>query len=326
MTIDWRPLKKIIEEHQSFLLTSHCRADCDAIGSELAMAEILEQLGKQVRVVNGDAVPRHISFIDADNRIEVLGNGVMASDLHGIEVLIVLDTSAWVQLGPMAEVVKNFSGTRVVIDHHVSQDDMQANVFKDSSAEATGRLVLEFCNAIDATVSPSIAHQIFTAIATDTGWFRFASVTEKTFQALAQLVAAGASPPQVFASLYERHTLARLKLRARMLEHIQPLCGGKLMVTQVLRQDFAETGAEPADTEDVINTLLTISGSQVAVLFVEFTRITKVSLRSRTEFDVRAVAEQFDGGGHKAAAGITYEGSLAEARAAVLKVLEAELK
>ncbi|TWU27844.1 DHH family phosphoesterase [Bythopirellula polymerisocia] len=326
MTIDWLPLQKIIEQHQSFLLTSHCRADCDALGSELAMAAILEQFGKNVRIVNGDEVPRHISFIDPSGRVETLGSGVSADDLLDIDVLMVLDTSAWVQLGPMADVVKRFSGTRVVVDHHVSQDDMQATVFKDSATEATGRLVLELCNAINATVTPSIAHQLFTAIATDTGWFRFASVTEETFQALAQLVAAGANPPQIFASLYERHTLARLKLRARILENIETFSGGRLMATQVYQQDFAETGAEPADTEDVINTLLTVEGSQVAVLFVELKRITKVSLRSRTEFDVRAVAEQFGGGGHKAAAGIAYEGSLAEARAAVLKVLEAEIK
>lgn len=326
MTIDWRPLQEIMDEHHSFLLTSHCRADCDALGSELAMAEILEQFGKQVRIVNGDEVPRHISFIDPDGRIETLGTGVTASDLQDTDVLMVLDTSAWVQLGPMADVVRNFSGTRVVIDHHVSQDDMQATVFKDSTSEATGRLVLELCNALKVNVTPSIAHLLFTAIATDTGWFRFASVTEKTFQALGQLVGAGASPPQVFAALYERHTLARLKLRARILENIQPLAGGKLMVTEIFQQDFAETGAEPADTEDVINTLLTVSGSQVAVMFVELKRITKVSLRSRTDFDVRVVAEQFGGGGHKAAAGIAYEGSLAEARAVVLKLLEAELK
>ena len=242
MTIDWRPLQKIIDQHQSFLLTSHCRADCDAIGSELAMAEILEQLGKTVRIVNGDEVPRHISFIDPEHRVETLGSSVSAADLQKNEVLMVLDTSAWVQLGPMAEVVKHFSGVRVVVDHHVSQDDMQATVFKDSSAEATGRLILELCNHLNTTVTPTIAHLLFTAIATDTGWFRFASVTEQTFQALAQLVAAGASPPQIFAALYERHTLARLKLRARILENIESLAEGKLMATQVLLQDFAETG------------------------------------------------------------------------------------
>ena len=173
MKIDWQPLCKIIASHKSFLLTSHCRADCDAIGSELAMAEILDSFGKQVRIVNGDEVPNHIRFFDPENRVETLGKGVTAAELADLEVLMVVDTSAWVQLGPMAEVVKNFSGVRVVVDHHVSQDDMQATVFKDSTAEATGRLVLEFCEALDVPLTPTLAQILFTAIATDTGWFRF---------------------------------------------------------------------------------------------------------------------------------------------------------
>ncbi len=226
----------------------------------------------------------------------------------------------------MAEVVKNFSGTRVVVDHHVSQDDMRAIVFKDATAEATGRLILELAEALDVALTPTLAQILFTAIATDTGWFRFSSVTEQTFLALAKLVAAGANPPGVFAALYEQHTLARLLLRARILGNIESLAGGRLMVTHITRHDFEETGAETADTEDVINSLLTIAGSQVAVLFVELKKLIKVSLRSRTDFDVRAVAERFGGGGHRAAAGIAFEGSLAEAQAAVIQALLEELE
>lgn len=325
MSIDWQPLIEIIRANNSFLLTSHCRADCDALGSELVMAEILSSLGKQVRIVNGDAVPHHIRFIDPDGQIEALETVVAAEELLAYDVLMILDTSAWVQLGPMAEVARKFPGRRVLIDHHVSEDDLQALVFKDSTAEATGRLILEIVEALGTPLTSRVAGLLFTAIATDTGWFRFSSVTGGTFQALAKLVDAGAEPPAIFAALYEQHTLARLKLRARMLENIKPLADGRLMISHVLQRDFAETGAEPADTEDVINTLLTVAGSQVAVMFVELKTMTKVSLRSRTTFDVRAVAERFGGGGHKAAAGIAFRAPLAETQSAVLEVLLAEL-
>jgi phosphoesterase RecJ-like protein len=325
MTIDWQPLKKIVDGHKSFLLTSHCRADCDAIGSELAMAEILTSLGKRVRIVNGDEVPHHLSFFDPEKRVATLGQGVTVAECANFEVLMVLDTSAWVQLGPMAEVVKNFAGVRVVIDHHVSQDDMLATVFKDSTAEATGRLILECSEALGVKLTPTMAQILFTAIATDTGWFRFNSVKEQTFLALAKLVAAGADPPAAFAALYEQHTLARLMLRARILKNIESLAGGRLMISHVTQQDFIETGAEPADTEDVINTMLTVAGSQVAVLFVELKKMTKVSLRSRSDFDVRAVAERFGGGGHRAAAGVAFNGTLAEARRDVVDALLKEL-
>ncbi|NOY41833.1 MAG: bifunctional oligoribonuclease/PAP phosphatase NrnA [Planctomycetes bacterium] len=322
MTIDWQPLLELIANHKSFVLTTHCRADCDAVGSELALAQILESLGKQVTISNGDAVPEHIGFINPNKRVRVLGESIKPAELWEIDALIVVDTSVWVQLGPMAEVVRMFPGTRVVIDHHIGQDDLGAEVFKDDTAEATGRLILDLAEALGVEITPEIAMPLFAAIATDTGWFRFSSVTEKTFQALAKLVAAGADPPGIFSALFERHSLARLYLRGRILSNVVPAIDGRLMSTHVTCQDFDETGAEKTDTEDVINLLHTVAGCEVAVLFVELEdQVTKVSLRSRTDFDVRAIAEQFGGGGHRAAAGVAFQGSLEDAQQAILDAL-----
>lgn len=326
MAIDWQPLKQIIARHDSYVLTSHCRADCDAVGSELALAQILESLGKEVVIVNGDAVPEHIRFIDPANRVKELGRDVEPAQLKQIDCLIVVDTSAWAQLGPMADVVREFPGTRVVIDHHESQDDLQAAEFKDATAEATGRLILELGEALDVPLTLDIALPLFMAIATDTGWFRFSSVTNATFLALAKLVAAGVSPPTVFSHLFERHTLARIHLRGRILSNVVPDCSGRLMSTHATQTDFTETGASTTDTEDVINTLLTVAGSEVAVLFVELEPVkTKVSLRSRTDFDVCAIAAKFGGGGHRAAAGVTVDGPLDATRTAVLDALRTSL-
>jgi phosphoesterase RecJ-like protein len=116
-----------------------------------------------------------------------------------------------------------------VIDHHVSEDDLKARVFMDSTSEATGRLILELAEALGAKVTPEIAAALFAAIATDTGWFRFSSVSDKTFAALAKLVAAGAEPQRTFSQLYERHSLPRLKLRGRILDHVVSECGGRLL-------------------------------------------------------------------------------------------------
>jgi len=326
MAIDWQPLCEIIKSHDSFVLTSHCRADCDAVGSELALAQILQALGKQVVICNGDPVPEHIRFIDPDKQVGVLGLSVQPKELWKIGVLIVVDTSAWVQLGPMAEVVKAFPGERVIIDHHVSQDDLGALEFKEETAEATGRLILELGEALGVEITPAIALPLFAAIATDTGWFRFSSVKEETFLALARLVAAGADPPAIFAALYEQHSLARLYLRGRILNNVVSDSGGRLLSTHVTQQDFAETGANTTDTEDAINTLHTVAGSEIAVLFVELEPdLTKVSLRSRTDFDVQQIAAQFGGGGHKKASGVTFSGSLEQARQEVLDALRAAL-
>jgi phosphoesterase RecJ-like protein len=213
-----------------------------------------------------------------------------------------------------------------VIDHHQSQDDLEAEEFKDPRAEATGRLILELSEALDVPLTKELALPLFMAIATDTGWFRFASVTEGTFLALAKLVAAGVSPPAVFSQLFEQHSLARIHLRGRILRNVVSDCDGRLMSTHVTRTDFSETGANTTDTEDVINTLLTVAGSEVAVLFVELDQNkTKVSFRSRTDFDVCAIAAQFGGGGHRAAAGVTVDQPLDEIRKTVLDALRAAL-
>jgi phosphoesterase RecJ-like protein len=100
MTIDWVRFAELISSHQRFLLTSHIRPDCDALGSELGMASILDVLGKETRIVNGQATPPNFAFLDPGRRIEVVGEGVTAADLKDVEVVMILDTSAWVQLGP----------------------------------------------------------------------------------------------------------------------------------------------------------------------------------------------------------------------------------
>lgn len=318
MPIDWQPFTKLVSEANSFVLTSHMRPDCDAIGSEIGLALALRSLGKSVRIVNADPVPPHIAFIDPNHDVKVLGTDTTDADLN-CDVLAVLDTSAWSQLGPMANVVRNTSARRIVIDHHVSQDDMSADVFKDTISESTGRLILQAIDAIKAKVTPQIADALFAAIATDTGWFRFPSVGEATLTATARLVAAGAKPSRIFGVLYEQNSLPRILLQGRILTNVKSHLGGRLLSTAITQDDLKAVGAEATDTEDVINRLLSVAGVEVALLFLELgPQETKVSLRSRSAIDVNQIAARFGGGGHKAASGVRYKGPLREAEPAVL--------
>jgi phosphoesterase RecJ-like protein len=326
MPIDWRPFAKLAGEAQSFVLTSHMRPDCDAIGSEIGLALALRSLGKSVRIVNADPVPPHVAFLDPQHDVRVLGRDVSAADLKS-DVLAVVDTSAWSQLGPMADVVRNTAARRIVIDHHVSQDEMGAEVFKDTTSESTGRLILEAIDAIQAKVTPQIARALFAAIATDTGWFRFPSVGEATLKATARLVAAGAKPSQIFAVLYEQNSLPRILLQGRILTNVKSHLGGRLLSTAITQDDLIAVGAVATDTEDVINRLLSVAGVEVALLFLELgPQETKVSLRSRSAIDVNQIAAGFGGGGHKAASGVRYKGPLKEAEPAVVSALSAAMQ
>lgn len=317
--IDWEPLRQLLETAQRVVLTCHVRPDCDALGSELAMADWLRQLGKSVRIVNADATPPRLAFVDPDHRIEVLGAGIHLDDLGAKDVLVVLDTSAWRQLGAMADVVRNTSAQVVVIDHHASEGELPALMFKDAQAEATGRLVFEAAQFFGTNVTAEMASALFAAIATDTGWFRFSSTTSETYRVVSQLVAAGASPARIYRDLYERDSMSRTKLRGIVLSRIVTELDGRLAHTHVLAEDFAETGALPSETEDFVNMGLAIDGTEVAVMLTEQPAGTvKVSFRSRSNFDCSQLAARFDGGGHRAAAGATLEGPFESVQLRVL--------
>src|SRR6185369_15455228 len=206
MSINWQRLVEVIKAHQRILLVSHIRPDCDALGSELGMAGILDAMGKRVRIVNGQATPPNYRSIDPKGRIKALGVDVQPAELSDATLLMVLDTSAWAQLGPMADVVRGSTATKIVLDHHVSSDDLGAEQFKDVTSEATGRLVLQAANHLGVKLTPEIATPLFAAIATDTGWFRFASTSGETYRAGGSLVDAGAKPNQIYNSLYEQDT------------------------------------------------------------------------------------------------------------------------
>jgi phosphoesterase RecJ-like protein len=321
MPIDWPRFVQLIREHRRFLLTTHIRPDCDALGSCLGMAGVLERLGKQVRIVNGQATPPNLKFIDRDNRIEAIGVNVQPAELlaDGFDLLMILDTSAWAQLGPMGDIIRATKAKKIVLDHHESGDDLGAEQFKNTSAEATGRLVVEAAEHLDVPLSRDIAQPVFAALATDTGWFRFGSTSAESFRVAARLMEAGAAPCELYHDLYENNTLARTKLIGRILARTEADLDGKLIYTAVTLDDFQATGALPTDTEDVINLTLQVGTALVALIMVEQqTGGFKISFRSRCAVDCSKLAEQFGGGGHKAAAGAFIKEPFEAARAKLL--------
>ena len=326
MTIAWQRFAEIVYGHQRFLLTSHVRPDCDCLGSELGMADLLQALGKEVLIVNGHKSPPNLAFLDAQQRIRTLGEGLTAADLEQVEVLMILDTSAWVQLGSMADVVRTTRAKKVLVDHHVSADELGAESFKDTAAEATGRLVLDAITHLGVPLTASMAKPLFAAIATDTGWFRFNSTSADTYRAAARLIEAGAKPHEIFRELYEQDTMGRVRLRGLILSRFESEQDGRLVHTHVLKDDFTRTGSLPSDTEDVVNMGLAIAGTQMAVIMVEQTNGGfKVSFRSRCHVDCSQLAEQFGGGGHRAAAGAFVPGELEDARTNVLDAVRSAM-
>ncbi len=327
MDLDWTPLSDLIDRHQRFLVTTHVRPDGDALGSEVGLAGLLRQKGKDVRVVNSSPTPPRYDFLDPDGSLfQHFGDTVQPEDLKDREAIVILDLSSWSQLGDMAGFVREFPGERLIIDHHVSQDDLGATVLKDTTAEATGTLVLRAVRALGASVSPEMSRGILTAIAMDTGWFRHPSTTPSTLRDAAELMDAGADVNRVYRLLFERNTLGRLRLMGETLSSLQTDLDGRIAYAAVTREALDRTGAIPADTEDLVDFTVSLRDVEVGLLFIEQKRGgIKVSMRSRTRFDCARLAATFGGGGHKAAAGANLPDPLSETLPRILSAVKSAL-
>lgn len=326
MPIDWQPLIDIIHSHQRFVISSHVRPDADAIGSEMGLCNLLEQLGKTVRIINPSATPTHLSFLDPTARVRKIGEGVTLEEACDTDVHMIVDTSAWQQLTELRKTLETTQAKKVVVDHHISSDHLGAEQFKDTTASAAGVLICELAEALGVTPTVEAGTALFAAIATDTGWFRFPNADERTLRRAAWLISLGVQPHAIYKELYEKSSLARIRLHGRVLSRVSVEFGGAMGMTFVMQKDFEETGAHPSDTEDLVNTCLTIDGTRCAIILVEQkSGQVKVSFRSRSGLDVAKVAEQFGGGGHKLASGAMLAGPFANAQTVVMQAMEKAL-
>jgi phosphoesterase RecJ-like protein len=323
MSLDWAPFVDLVRRRQRFLLTTHIRPDPDGLGSMLGLAAALEQRGKVVQMVVSSIFPPRYNFLDPDRRIQQFSADTVAA---GTEAIVVLDTGTWNQLGDFGAFMRQSHAEKVVIDHHLTQDDLGGIRLVDTSAEATGRLVYEVVRALGLPLTPTLAQDLFIAIATDTGWLRHNNTTPATLLLASELMTAGARPTDAYNSLYEQNTLGRLKLVGLILGRLQTAAGGRIAWTEIRREDYAATGAIPQDTEELINYPRSLAGVEIGLMFMEQPRGgVKVSFRSRAGIDVARIAEQFGGGGHRQASGAVFETTLDEARQRILAAATAAL-
>jgi phosphoesterase RecJ-like protein len=327
--IDWLHFAAIIHSSSRILLTAHQRPDGDCLGSELAMRQILLALGKEIRIVNPHPTPPSLMFLDETGCIKPLAQ-LTDNDriwIDHADLIFVLDTSSWAQLGDMAPVFKAFRAKKLVLDHHAKGDDVGAEHFIDPEAEATGILVIRAADALKVSLTQEIAEAAFVAIATDTGWFRFSSVNAETYRTAARLIEAGVVPAKLYQKLYEQESIGRIRLIGRTLAQIEPHFDGKLMLIRIMLSDFDAAGALSSECEDIINMALQVKDSQMAALISELKdRSFKISFRSRCAIDCSLLAAQFDGGGHKKAAGAVSNLSYEQIKQSVLQTIEKAFK
>lgn len=322
-SVDWSIFSDFIQRHDRIVLTTHIRPDGDALGSEVALAQALLRMGKDIRCVNTSALPPRYDFLDPDRRLlhHYEEGGPSNYLLKDAQALIILDLSSWSQLGRFGDWVRQFKGPKLVIDHHVSRDaDLAQNFLVDSSIEATGRLVFEAINHLKIPINRDIATGLLTAIAMDTGWFRHPNTSASTLRIVADLIDAGAPISDIFKKIFERNTLGRYKLVGETLASLETAFDGRIAWAQVTREALEKVGALPSDTEDLVDYTVSILGVELGFLLMELPAGgIKLSLRSRGSIDCCELAGKFGGGGHRAAAGATLPEPIDKALEAVKK-------
>jgi phosphoesterase RecJ-like protein len=309
---DLQTVAAALREHDRFLVVTHENPDGDALGSLLAMTLALRQLGKDVFMyLYGSApLPREYAFMPFDGLLRELPDDI------GERVLVAVDCAKADRIGADTASVDR-AKLVLDIDHHHDNTRFGAVNLIVADASSTGEVLRDVIAELGVELTPDIAEPLYIALVTDTGRFQYTNTTPKALRLAAELVEAGADVHQVFQQVYESVEFAKLKLLARALERARVLEGGRIVVSFLVRTDFAEVGAAEAYSEGIIDSLRAVEGSELSALIREPPRdegpLHRVSLRaSIDELDVSAIARTFGGGGHRQAAGFSSDASVDE--------------
>ena len=310
-TTELEAIADALRRHDRFLVVTHENPDGDALGSLLAATLALRQLAKDaVMYLAGDTpLPGEYAFMP----LEGLVREPPADAAE--RVLLAVDCAKEERIGDDSAVTR--APLVLNVDHHHDNTRFGDLNLIVADASSTGEVLRDVFAELGVELTPELAEPLYIALVTDTGRFQYANTTPKALRLAAELVDAGADIHAVFQQVYESVEFAKLKLLARVLDRAAVLEGGRIIVSHLLRNDFAEVGAAEPYAEGLIDTLRAVEGSELAVLIREPPRdggpIRRVSLRSSIdELDVSAIARHFGGGGHRQAAGFSSDLPLEE--------------
>ena len=307
---------KAINEGQNFLITAHVRLDGDALGSELAVYLMLKEMGKKAVVYNKDRTPERYQFLPAAHNISHT-----LSNVEQYDTCIVLDCSDLNRVGDEAESIGKIKKL-INIDHHFSNNGFCSLKMLDAKASSTGELVFRLMQEMRFKMTKDICTNLYAAIITDTGSFRYSSTTQETFLAAGILVGEGANPQRIAENIYESDSPARLKLLAKALSTLSLDMESRVGSMVVTQKDLLEIGAAWEHTEGFVDIPRTVKGIEVSVLYTQRgENHFKLSLRSKAKVDVEKVAKKFGGGGHIHAASCWMKGDIETIKSQIIEAV-----
>lgn len=318
-------ISRVIQKNKNFLITSHINLDGDGIGSELALYFILKKLNKKVTILNQDRIPKIYDFLPDSDKVQYWNNNRI--NPKSIDVGIALDCSSIKRIGRTYEIFKDIK-TIINIDHHKSNENFGNLNYLDCSASSVGEIIYELITFLNIDLlDEKISTCLFTAIITDTGSFRYSNVSSKTFGVASHLTRHRIKSHLIANNIYNRSTYPGLKLLGESLLTLEMDDSNYVSWLTITRKMLNDTNANDEDIEGIINIATTLNNVEVSILFRETKdNKTKVSFRSKGNFDVNKFAGKFKGGGHPNAAGCLCFGKLDEIKEKILSKLFKEIR
>ncbi|HEY0455212.1 MAG TPA: bifunctional oligoribonuclease/PAP phosphatase NrnA [Verrucomicrobiae bacterium] len=309
-----------IRESQSICVVGHVRPDGDCIGSQVGLAMALQNQGKKVRCWNQDPIPRKLAFLDTEKLLEQPKPG------FEFDCVIATDCASFERLGttgPCIQQRKLF----INIDHHESNTRYGDINWINPRQPSTGELIFRLLRSANWAITSPIADCLFTAISTDTGSFQYPTTRPSTYQVAGKLVDRGANLAKVCNEVYQSYPLSRVRLLQTLFNRFRLAHNNQIAYFWLKQSDYARTGAEPDDSEGLIDHLRAIEPVVVACVFEELEPgLARISLRSKSDqVNVNEIAQKFGGGGHAAAAGARIKGTSPRVQRQVLKELKKAL-
>jgi phosphoesterase RecJ-like protein len=307
----FKKAEQFILENDDFLVISHVNPDGDAIGSSMAVAHLLSNLGKKYVVANDGPISRRFSFMTGVDHMVNLSETMIERTFSNV---ITVDVADYGRIGIGDKIISKESQI-LNIDHHPTNTRFGQLDIIQSSAASTTEILYDFINqCYPHIVDYKIAEALYTGLLTDTGGFRYSNTTQSVLEMAASLLKYGVKPSQIAENALESISTTYLTLLKRVLQSLTLSLNEKVAFLSVTLQDLEETKASKDDADGLVSFPRNIEGVEVGALFKEVNeREVKVSLRSKS-LDVGSIAQKFNGGGHAKASGYTFFGSLEEAR------------
>ena len=283
---------RFLTGHNHFAIITHCNPDGDTIGSAAALCLGLRQLGKTAYVLENAQLPQMYAYLLEGLTKEAAQEG---------DTVVSVDVAA-LRMFP-AECLHLAEKVALRIDHHGSGESFAPQELVDSTAAACGEIVYDLLMEMGAQLDAAMANALYTAVSTDTGCFRYANTTDRSFALASACSRVSGDIFKINQQLFDTVSMGRLRLQSWVVEHMQVRQNGKIVVCGIPADLQERLQLTEDDMGNLSGFLRSIEGVQMAATVKEEDGRMKISVRAVPGCDAAAVCEQFGGGGHKGAAG-----------------------